>query len=142
MHPEEKQRVFWTEKEDERLLALQTEMPAKWEKISQELDKCGISRTGKQVRDRYVNFLDTGMSNEKWSPEEDEVLYHMTVLHGTKWSLVKQGLPGRSEARVKNRYYSYLQHHLPSVLPLSQTPSSDIDSFLNLDHQFLHMDSL
>jgi hypothetical protein len=41
-----------------------------WSKISKELK----TRNSRQIRERYVNYLDPNLNHEKWSIEEDDKL--------------------------------------------------------------------
>lgn len=50
-------------------------MAGKWTEITLMLFEKGLSkvlRTAKQVRERWVNYIDPEIRREHWSPEEDE----------------------------------------------------------------------
>eukprot|EP00331_Platyophrya_macrostoma_P010753 CAMPEP_0176425702 /NCGR_PEP_ID=MMETSP0127-20121128/11530_1 /TAXON_ID=938130 /ORGANISM="Platyophrya macrostoma, Strain WH" /LENGTH=263 /DNA_ID=CAMNT_0017806881 /DNA_START=120 /DNA_END=911 /DNA_ORIENTATION=+ len=66
----------------------------------------GKTRNGKQIRDRYLNKLNPMIRNSKWTAEEDKKLLHLYEMHGRKWCRISKELPGRTEAMVKNRFYS------------------------------------
>ena len=41
---------------------------------------------------------------DMWSPEEDTTIIHGVNMHGLKWQVIAQQLPGRSANAVRNRY--------------------------------------
>jgi len=66
-------------------------------------------RTGKQIRDRYLNNLRPDIKNGNWTIEEDTLLIHLSYTIGHKWSKIATYLPGRTEGQVKNRFYSHIK---------------------------------
>ena len=103
-----KQKKFrnpWQNHEDEQLLQLVSKHGYSWSLISQMI----AGRTGKQVRDRYLNKLNPGINKEKWSQEEDEMIVSLFYEKGSKWSEIAKCLEGRTESQVKNRFYSYIR---------------------------------
>jgi len=99
-----RKRNPWTAQEDAKLLELMKKHGQCWAIISSSLP----GRTGKQVRDRYVNNLAPGIECGNWTSEEDEIIERLRAEKGNKWSFIASQLPGRSEAQVKNRYYSFI----------------------------------
>ena len=61
-------------------------------------------RTARQVRDRWRTYLSEGVVCGSWSSEEEERLLSLYGEYGGKWAKIAEGLPGRSDAMVKNRY--------------------------------------
>jgi len=103
-----KTRKIWTHAEDTKLLALIEKYGMKWTDIGREIG----GRTGKQVRDRYLNNLRSDLTNTPWTQEEDELLKALYYILGSKWCVVALYLPGRSEAQVKNRFYKQIKGEL------------------------------
>ncbi|CAD8178382.1 unnamed protein product [Paramecium pentaurelia] len=101
-----KLRRQWTQEEDEKLKNLVKEYGYHWSKISKLLP----NRSGKQIREHYLNQLHPELNNEPWSKEEDEKIIEIYNNVGGKWSVVQKELQGRSENSIKNRFYSYLRN--------------------------------
>lgn len=66
-------------------------------------------RTGKQIRDRYLNKLRPNIKRGEWTNEEDRTLLSCYYQIGHKWSKIANYLPGRTEGQVKNRFYSHIK---------------------------------
>jgi len=91
-------------------------------------------RTGKQVRDRFLNKLRPNIRCGDWSQREDEILVSLCKELGNRWSLIATHLPGRTEAQVKNRYYSSIKKRMQNdgtFNPIfdSKTSSENTTSF-------------
>ena len=61
-----------------------------WKKIAEILNEnfSNSSRSGKQCRDRYINYIRFDCECPKivgWSPEEDKILFEKFRLYGAKW---------------------------------------------------------
>jgi len=87
------------------------------------ISSCLEGRTGKQVRDRYLNKLRPNIKCGDWKPEEDDLVVTLLKQVGNRWSLIATHLPGRTEGQVKNRYYSHLKKRIQGG-NLSQTSFS------------------
>jgi hypothetical protein len=110
----------WTPREDAKLMELMKKYGQSWAMIS----SCLEGRTGKQVRDRYLNKLRPNIKCGDWKPEEDDLVVTLLKQVGNRWSLIATHLPGRTEGQVKNRYYSHLKKRIQSNGVLSQTSFS------------------
>jgi len=100
-----RKRNMWSNEEDSTLLECIELFGKKWTKISRMIP----GRTGKQVRDRYLNVLIPDIKREEWNEEEDEMISKMYESIGAQWCKIAENVPGRTEAQVKNRYYTYLK---------------------------------
>jgi hypothetical protein len=67
--------------------------------------------TGKQIRDRYTNYLDPAICKSKFSTEEDFQILQLHNKYGNKWILIKQFVPGRSGDCIKNRFNSSIKRN-------------------------------
>jgi len=98
----------WKPIEDAKLLELVRTYGECWAMISSKMG----DRTGKQIRDRYLNILRPNLKKGEWTPPEDALLVNLYYQIGHKWSLIAKYMPGRSEAQVKNRFYSHIKKRL------------------------------
>jgi hypothetical protein len=121
----------WTPKEDQKLMELMKKYGQSWAMISSVME----GRTGKQVRDRYLNKLRPNIKCGDWSAEEDERLISLLRTVGNRWSLIATHLPGRTEGQVKNRFYSCIKKRLSGSQSqtISFTTSPQVDEQLSFD---------
>ena len=103
-------QVRWSSAEDNQIRELIAQFGEKWAVLS----KIVGTRTGKQIRDRYNNYLRSDITNAKFTQEEDSRLLQLFEEFGSKWAQIAEHMPGRTEAQVKNRYYSHLKKNLSS----------------------------
>ena len=94
----------WQPAEDAKLLELIKMHGLNWAIIAAALN----NRTGKQVRDRYLNYLRPDIRDDEFSAQEDQYLMSLYSRFGRKWSLIARHMPGRSECQVKNRFYAHI----------------------------------
>lgn len=95
----------WSEDEDDMVQKLIKRVGKNWKLISEMLS----TKTGKQIRERYINKLDPSIKKQPWTKEEDMMLIKCIKEFGSKWSEISKSLPGRPENMIKNRFYSYIK---------------------------------
>ena len=95
----------WDKEEDIKLLALYKKYGKNWAAISKEMPQ----RTGKQIRDRFLNSLDTKFSRGKFTEEEDQAIIKYFKIYGNSWAKIAKKLKTRTGDMVKNRFYSSLK---------------------------------
>lgn len=98
----------WTKYEDSMIIELVNKFGRAWSKLS----KIIITRTGKQIRDRYINTLDQTKTKGKFTEEEDMKLLSLFKIHGAKWAYISQYFKTRTADMVKNRFHSSLKKKL------------------------------
>ena len=123
-------KVKWTEKEDNLLMKCITKFgEGKWN----EMERCFIGRTRKQIRQRYINNIKIKKISEKinqkielnlgtssleekkendeflWNDKLDKMLLKEYFLNKKSWVKISKKIPGSSENSVKNRFYSLLR---------------------------------
>ena len=98
----------WTKKEDLLLLSLFDVYGRDWNEISKKIN----NRTGKQIRDRYINNLDPSLKKEFFSETEDKLLLVLYKFHGKSWKDISMHFQGRTGEMIKNRFYSYIKKKL------------------------------
>ena len=95
----------WDKDEDNKLLSLYEKYGKNWAAISKEMPQ----RTGKQIRDRFLNSLDTKFERGKFTEEEDQTIIKYYKIYGNSWAKIAKKLKTRTGDMVKNRFYSSLK---------------------------------
>lgn len=109
---EPKAKRPWTESEDVILRELVQKLgPGLWAAMAQQIP----GRTGKQVRERWLNHLSPAVTKRPWSPQEDDVIIENHKRIGNCWSRIAKLLTGRSDNSVKNRYYTTLRRRISNA---------------------------
>lgn len=94
----------FTKEEDQKLIELYNIYGKKWNQIS----KIMKNRTGKQIRDRFLNSLQPGVCKQKFTHEEDMKILKYYKIYGKSWSSIAKYMKGRTGDMIKNRFYSNL----------------------------------
>ena len=96
----------WTDEEDKAVIAwVEKHGPTKWSLAGPEINM----RSGKQIRERWLNVLQPGLTKRQWTAEEDRIIFEEHDTHGPAWTYIATKLPGRNENTVKNRFHSSLR---------------------------------
>ncbi len=96
----------FTPEEDELILRLVSQHgEANWSIIAAQMQ----GKNRKQLRDHYVNFLKSQVSEDRFSPAEDAAMLELMRRYGRAWNTIARLMPGRSPISIKNRYYSKLR---------------------------------
>jgi hypothetical protein len=98
-------RGLWTVKEDSSLRKLVKLYGKDWSRLSKVMG----NRSGKQIRDRYINTLDPGLKRGRFTKEEDRLIQSLYMKFGSKWTTIATYLTGRSGDMVKNRFNSVIR---------------------------------
>lgn len=98
----------WQPAEDAKVLELLGCYGQSWALIAAALG----NRTGKQVRDRYLNYLRPDIKDEDFTLQEDRLLLALYYQMGHKWSRIASHMAGRTECQVKNRFYAHIKKRL------------------------------
>jgi len=61
-------------------------------------------RTGRQCRDRWVNYVNPSITNSPWSPEEERTLEEKFRELGPHWIQIAAFFPRRSASQIKNHW--------------------------------------
>ena len=91
----------WTVQEDLLLIEAMTRKGIKrWRWVATQVP----TRCGKQVRERWTNHLDPGLSQDPLLPEERGMLVEFVNAHGRKWSDAARALSAwRKEVGLEGR---------------------------------------
>jgi hypothetical protein len=92
----------WTIEEDNQII----EGVNLYGKNFRKIAKTFKDRTSKQVRERYINYLDPLVCRQKFTLDEDLLILKLQSIYGNKWSIIRNHLPHRSADMIKNRYKS------------------------------------
>ena len=95
----------WSREEDKMILEHVDKYGTKWSQISHLM----INRTGKQIRDRYLNYLDYDKKRDKFTTEEDDKIKELYIKYGSKWTKISKCIDRRTPEMIKNKFYSYLK---------------------------------
>ena len=95
----------WGKDEDSQLISLYEKYGRNWAAISKEMPQ----RTGKQIRDRFLNSLDTRYKRGKFSEEEDKMILQYHKIYGNQWAKIAKKIKKRTGDMIKNRFYSSLK---------------------------------
>jgi hypothetical protein len=98
-------RGKFTPEEDNKLLKIHSELGHDWAQISRRMG----SRNWKQVRDRYMNYLDPNINQKPFTISEDVLIFDIFEICGSKWKLYPKFMPGRTPDIIKNRYNSSIK---------------------------------
>jgi hypothetical protein len=101
----------WTVEEDKNVLDLIKKFGKNWSLLAKYMP----SRSGKQIRDRFLNTLDPNINKDKFTPEEDKRLIQLYSKFGTSWSKLSNYFPGRTGDMIKNRFYSSLRKKIQTL---------------------------
>lgn len=81
----------WSYDDDQKIIQLVQKYDKNWAEIAKHFP----GKTGKQIRERYLNKLDPQINWSTWTKEEDEIILRVYKEHGPKWSIASKQLKGR-----------------------------------------------
>lgn len=103
-------RIPFTKEEDQLLIKLVNKYgDSNWALISSMMPH---SRTSRQCRERWMNWINIGFVKECWSPAEDSLLIQKVDELGSHWKLLEKFFPGRISYTLRNRYKKLQQNSL------------------------------
>lgn len=107
-------RIKFTPEEDEKLENLVKEYGVKsWKKIASIMK----TRTTRQCRERYINYLSPLVKNGPWDAKQDALLIDKVKEMGPRWSKITKFFNSRSDVNIKNRYAMLVTKGKASPLP-------------------------
>ncbi|XP_050378074.1 transcription factor MYB35-like [Argentina anserina] len=118
----------WTEEDDSNLVAHMSKNGiSNWNSVPK---KAGLNRCGKSCRPRWSNYLRANLKNEigTFTPEEEELIVRLHATIGSRWPIIAQQLPGRTDNDVKTYWNTKLKKKLQDmgIDPITHRPFSQI----------------
>jgi len=80
-----------------------------WKEIAFIFCKNGYDKSGKQCRERWLNFLNPALDHSKLTTEEEELIFKDYAIYGKMWVKIAEDLKKRSENTIKNCFYSTMR---------------------------------
>lgn len=94
-------RHKFTQEEDDRLREIVRRLgDNNWGEVAAELG----TRSARQCRERYKNYLSPNLKNEPWTDAEDDLLREKYKEYGARWSIIANFFETRSDVNIKNRW--------------------------------------
>ncbi|KAK8881925.1 hypothetical protein M9Y10_044563 [Tritrichomonas musculus] len=101
MQSKKASRQKFSPEEDQKLKELVLELgESNWNEVSNRLG----TRSARQCRERFKNYLSPSIKNDPWSEEDDLKLRSKFLEFGPKWSQIARFFPSRSEVNIKNHW--------------------------------------
>uniref|UniRef100_A0A6N2NJL2 Uncharacterized protein n=1 Tax=Salix viminalis TaxID=40686 RepID=A0A6N2NJL2_SALVM len=116
----------WTADEDSKMLAhVAKHGTGNWTAVPK---KAGLERCGKSCRLRWNNCLRPDLEHDNFTPQEEEMIIRLHAAIGSRWSIIAQQLPGRTDNDVKKCWNSRLRKKLSEmgIDPVTHKPLSKI----------------
>ncbi|KAJ7945947.1 MYB transcription factor [Quillaja saponaria] len=118
-------RGLWTADEDAKMIAcISKHGPSNWTAVP----KKGLKRCGKSCRLRWNNYLKPDLQHDSFTPQEEELIVKLHAAIGSRWAIIAQQLPGRTDNDVKNYWNTRLRKKLSEmgIDPITHKPYSQI----------------
>nr|URY18916.1 MYB protein [Zanthoxylum bungeanum] len=119
-------RGIWSAEEDAKILAYVSKHGAgNWTAVPK---KAGLRRCGKSCRLRWTNYLRPDLKHESFTPQEEDMIIRLHAAIGSRWAIIAQQLPGRTDNDVKNYWNTKLRKKLSEmgIDPVTHKPFSQI----------------
>lgn len=95
----------WTKEEDKMILAMYENLGKNWVLFSKIIK----TRTPKQIRIRFLDFIDSKLDKSPFKKEEDEKLIKIYQIENCDWKLIREYFP--------NRPFNMLKRRLKKLIP-------------------------
>ncbi len=95
----------WSTQEDSLLLELMKLYGKDWTVIANIMK----TRTGKQIRERFIHNLDPNIIRRVFNEEEVKMIFELQKKYGNKWTLISSHFYRCTGDMVKNTFYCYFK---------------------------------
>ncbi|KAL4566556.1 hypothetical protein LXL04_030673 [Taraxacum kok-saghyz] len=118
----------WNEEDDAQMLAFVTKQPTpNWQAAAPK--KPGLRRCGKTCRLRKTNVATNDhIRHQTFTQQEEELIIKLHSAIGSRWPIIAQQLPGRTDNDVKNYWNTKLKKKLSAmgIDPVTHRPFSQM----------------
>lgn len=96
----------WTKNEDDMIKKwVNSNGPDNWTYCSGYIE----GRSGRQCRERWINFLNPKLKKGTWTKEEQTFLFQQILKNYFSWVSISKKFKNRSENYIKNFFYSSMR---------------------------------
>ncbi|KAI3454599.1 hypothetical protein Pfo_011262 [Paulownia fortunei] len=126
-HCSDMQKGLWNEEEDGNLITYASEQQGtgNWTTFSK---RSGQRRSGKSSREKWTSNQKPDPKHKSFTPQEEELVIQLHAAIGSRWPIIAQQLPGRTDNDVKVLWNSKLRKKLSAmgIDPVTHKPFSQI----------------
>lgn len=99
-----------------------------WIKFDKNMFLTGVKRYGKSCRLRWSNSMSDPKHDDKFTSQEEDLIVKLHAAIGSRWSIIAQQLPGRTDNDVKNNWNTKLKKKLSQmgIDPVTHKPFSKL----------------
>ena len=102
----------WSVEEDHKIKDLVALYNFNWAKVSKLID----NRTPKQIRDRFINYLDPNLNSNPFTISENNKIINFVRENGKQWVKLSKLIIGKSPLSIKNKYFSLLRANKAKIM--------------------------
>ncbi len=118
----------WTEKEDQQVLEMVNVFGKSWKSISKIIK----TRSNKQIRNRYEEYINEDLNKGIFTTEEDEQLISLFKICKNNWFKYKAYMKNRSIRRIKKRILFLIKRK--RILKIDKSNNNNLlDGFANIE---------
>ncbi|OIT22450.1 PREDICTED: transcription factor MYB35-like [Nicotiana attenuata] len=118
-------RCNWTEEVANTSKFVSKHGIANWTAMSK---KSGTGKCGRSQKHRWSNRLKTDIKEDSFTLQQEELIIKLHATIGSRWSIIAQQIPGRTDNEVKNLWNTKLKKKLSAmgIDPVTHKPFSQI----------------
>lgn len=94
-----------------------------WETVSTAMQEKSFIKSPKQCKERWQNYLNPELVEDKWSHDEYWNLLKLHRRHRNHWKSISSSFKGRTDNCIKNQFFSIIRKCLRKLSKLFLNPS-------------------